>query len=209
MEATGLSEQTKLSVIIPVYNEERIISNSLSELCDFLDTLHIKYEILVCDDFSNDDTLKILQNLNSHNERIRILRFSRRIGKGGTIKNAIRIARGNILLFIDADLAVDLKHIPEFIRIANENKCLVIGSRNIVKKGAYTATRRILSASYNFLVRVIFKTGLRDHQIGFKAVKTEIAKDVLDKIRSDGYIFNTEFMAYRYPQKISRNSHHL
>jgi glycosyltransferase involved in cell wall biosynthesis len=90
----------KVSVIIPAYNESKIIGNSLKRLCNFFDAAKIDYEVIVCDDCSADETSEVVKNYATLNRKIIPLRFSKRIGKGGTIKNVLRLKDKNMFYLL-------------------------------------------------------------------------------------------------------------
>lgn len=184
----------ELSLIIPAYNESKIIGNSLVRLCDYLDGNGLEYEIIVCDDFSEDETDRVAGAVASLNGRVVILKFLKRVGKGGTIRNAVKVARGDILLIIDADLPVDPNNIIETVRITKSLGGLIVGVRRIVSRGSYGVVRRFLSAGYNALVRVLFRTGVEDHQVGYKSGNVEAIKKILKEVKCDGFLFDTDLI---------------
>jgi len=188
-------EKTHLvSVIIPAYNESSIIQQTLTKLCNFLESKGLDHEVIVCDDCSGDNMLSIVKSFASLNGRIVPLRFCARIGKGGTIKNAARVATGRILMILDADLPAPLSMIPQTVEIVRRSGGLAVGVRRVITGGSYGTTRRLLSASYNVLVRTLFRTGIRDHQTGFKAIDTQAARKVFSEVRSDTFLFDTDLI---------------
>jgi len=189
-----LVQKPQISLIIPVLNEAEIITKNLKTLSDFMEKENKNYEIIVCDDYSQDQTYKKLINAKVSNQKITILRFNRRIGKGGTIKKAIEIASGKILIIVDADLSTNLKHIPEIARIAEKENAVVLGERALHSRYSQGYLRAILSLTYNLLVRSLFKTKIKDHQCGFKALPKEVAKHLAKRIRENGYLFDTELI---------------
>jgi hypothetical protein len=184
----------KISVIVPVYNESKIIDETIGKLCMFLDRSGFEYEVIVCDDCSEDETYKFVKTVATPTGKVSVLRFLRRVGKGGTIRNAVKVANGDVLLLMDADLPVDLDKIPQTVRLAKSLNGLVIGIRRIVVRGSYGVFRQFLSTGYNGLVRILFKTGIRDHQVGYKAISANVAGKILDEVRTDGFLFDTEMI---------------
>ena len=185
-------ELQHISIIIPVRNESSIIAKSLRVLCDFMK--NERYEILVCDDCSIDGTREILASVAGKNANVRPLYFRQRIGKGGTIKAALARAKGEIIVFMDADLATDLRHLTELISIVENNRVLVIGERTIHDRLSQGYARTILSLGYNSLARLLFRTGVDDHQCGFKGLRSADARVLFERVVDDGFLFDTELI---------------
>jgi len=183
---------TKVSIILPVYNEEDILEDNIKKISDFLDDVDINYELVICDDNSNDKTHYVIKTLKPQNHNLVCLRFHQRVGKGGTIRNALQVASGEILVFMDADLSTNLKHIPKLVKEVEKTKGLVIGVRDRTAKRSFA--RLFLSIGYNHLVELLFRIGISDSQCGFKGIKADVAKLLFQRIRCDGFLFDTELL---------------
>ncbi len=181
-----------VSLIIPVRNESSIIAKNLGVLCDFMK--NERYEILVCDDCSNDGTYEILVSVAGKNASVRPLYFRQRIGKGGTIKAALAKAKGEIIVIMDADLATDLRHIRELMGTVETDRALIIGERAVHDRLTQGYTRTILSLGYNSLVRLLFRTGVADHQCGFKGLRNVDARVLFEQVVDNGFLFDTELI---------------
>ena len=183
-----------LSLILPVFNESGIIGKSVEAINNFLERINLPYEIIVCDDCSNDGTYREIKDLPIKNPNILTLRFNKRIGKGGTIKKAINLASGKIVVFMDADLSVDLSYIIRFANLLSAGHPIVIGERSISDRFTQGLLRVILSVTYNMLINLLFRTSIKDHQCGFKGFKAEIAKLLANEVFNNGFIFDTELI---------------
>jgi len=192
MNGTGVNELPHVSLIIPVYNESSIIAKNLAVLCDFMK--NESYEILVCDDCSKDKTYEICARVAEKNPNIRLFHFKQRIGKGGTVKAVLDKAEGEIIVIMDADLATDLRHITELTSTVETNRALAIGERTIHERLTQGYTRTILSLGYNLLVRLLFRTGIADHQCGFKGLRNADARMLFRQVTDNGFLFDTELI---------------
>jgi glycosyltransferase involved in cell wall biosynthesis len=116
------------------------------------------------------------------------------LGKGRAIKNAVRSSEGEIIVFMDVDLATNLVHLPTVLKLVKENGGMVIGSRHVDgSRVQRRVSRTLFSLVYNLLVRVLFLDSVHDHQCGFKAMHYEVA-EALDDIESNGFFFDTEMI---------------
>jgi glycosyltransferase involved in cell wall biosynthesis len=179
------------SIIVPVYNEVDIISRTVRCISGYLGP---DYELIICDDASTDGTYETLRNLADKNPNIRLLGFERRIGKGGTIKKAVRIANSDLIVYVDADLSVSLDDLPQLLEVASEKDALVISRRTMRGRLTQGALRLALSIGYNLIVRLIFRTGITDHQCGFKAMNKKVARKLIAQTLNDGFVFDTELI---------------
>jgi polyisoprenyl-phosphate glycosyltransferase len=119
-----------LSIIIPVYNEEKNIPLIYAKLKKVLDGTSYDYEIIFIDDGSADDSAKIIKNLADKNNNIKLIQFSRNFGKEIAISAGIKNAAGNAIIMIDADLQHPAEKIPEFLKKWEQGAEVVIGIRN-------------------------------------------------------------------------------
>jgi len=185
-----------VTVLIPTYKEARFIRHTLERVGRQLDAAGVfDHEIIVLDDHSCDGTVEeALKYSETCDGRVRVAEFSERMGKGGSLRNGLRLARGEIIVFLDADLPVEVGRIVELIKMAERGFGLVVARRVYAEGGSYGLSRRVLSVCFNALVRALFRTGITDHQVGFKAVSAGVAKKLVDQIRTDGYFFDAEFI---------------
>ena len=182
------------SLIIPVFNEANIICENLRVVDDFLRKASLPYEIIVCDDCSNDGTYRKVNSLLMEKPNILLLRFNKRLGKGGTIKKAIDLAGGEIIIVMDIDLSVDLSYVVRFVNILMAGSPIVIGERSVSDRFTQGFFRVFLSLVYNVFVNLLFRTGVRDHQCGFKGFRIDVARLLVNKVFSNDFVFDTELI---------------
>ena len=188
----------KLSVLIPVYNEKDTIKTCVETVLN-ANIGNLDLEVIISDNNSYDGTKEILKSLNDH--RIKVLYREINNGKGANIKNALKEADGDLILFQDGDLEYspnDYKDLLEPFYIYNAD--VVYGSRltraratNIVGFPNYIANILV-----TFLTNLLFNKIFTDIATGYKVFKKEIIKDL--EITSDGFEIEPEITA-----KISKN----
>jgi len=188
---TELKPAFRASIIVPVYNEEDVICRTLLCLSRYLG---FDYELIVCDDASTDETYSLLKTMKTENPNIRLIHSDVRIGKGGTIKKAIEIANSDVIVYLDADLSASLDDLPHLLKSASKSDALVISQRTMQGRLTQGVLRLTLSMGYNMLARLFFRTGITDHQCGFKAMKKKVAKQLIAQTSNDGFVFDTELI---------------
>ena len=191
-------EPVRVSLILPIYNEGMILLDNVRNLTRTLNQLGLASEILLCDDNSNDGTRDAAVLASSN--RVFHLRFSERIGKGASIKNAFTAARGEIIVILDADIPVSPQELSAAISLMEDGRQFVIGVR---RARPYTATRRkILSIGFNTLTNILFRTKVPDHQCGFKLIQRSAADKLFPLIGSDHFTFDAELIVKAKSQGI-------
>jgi glycosyltransferase involved in cell wall biosynthesis len=176
----------KLSVILPVYNEEpNIKRGTIEKIITFLGPSH-DFEIVIVDDGSSDKTIPLIKDKYSKDKRIHIIEKDHE-GKAYAIISGIKEAKGDVIFFTDFDLATPIDELDKLLAEIKNGYDIVIGSRNGMRKGA-PLTRKILSRGM-MVFRDIFigLNGIHDTQCGFKAFKSEAAKKVIQKF----HVFNS------------------
>ncbi|MEM2440434.1 MAG: glycosyltransferase [Candidatus Bathyarchaeia archaeon] len=189
------SENVEVSVLLPMHNEAKNIERCVAEVERTVKSFFHSYEIIIAEDGSTDGTDVIGARLAEKNPKLKFLHSPTRLGKGKAIKRAISVARGEVVVFMDADLATDLGCLPKIVEIVQRRGGMAIGSRYV--HGACVErplSRKIFSAAYNLLVRILFRDGILDHQCGFKGLTYELAQELCKKCASDGLFLDTEMI---------------
>ena len=182
-----------VSVILPVHNEEKAIRKNVGDLARAMDACGRDYEIIISEDGSTDETVAAARSMLS--ERIRLLHNPMRQGKGAAITKAAKEARGEIILFLDADLSSNPARVKGFVDRIADGADIVIGSRyHRDSKVKRTLLRYLASRSFNLLVNIILGSRLSDHQCGFKAFRRGPAIAVVSEVRDRGWFWDTEFL---------------
>jgi hypothetical protein len=180
-----------VSVVLPAHNEAPRLETCFSEIRRALENLSQKYEIIIAEDGSHDGTDKIARDLARRYSNTRSLHSPNKLGRGLALKLAFKIARGNTLVYMDIDLATDLKHLKELLRHASTHD-VVTGSRYC--EGARTKRpplRRFVSKTYNLLIRLLLGCNIKDAQCGFKAFSRKFSKEVIENINEKSWAWDT------------------
>jgi len=188
-----------LSIVIPVYNEERRIRNSLLTLFAFLKNQKYSFEVIISDDGSTDQTLKIVEDIAKDNP-VKLIKDSH-YGKGAAVRRGFLASSGDKVLLMDADLATDLKEINRFCYDFNDK--LVIGSRRLHQRPKRGLLRWVASAFFAFWVNFLLKLGIKDTQCGFKLVDGETARLLGQQLKINGFAFDVEMLYLAHKYKLS------
>jgi len=187
---------TEVSLILPAYNEAERLSDTVRQVAEALHKINPSFELIVAEDGSTDGTDKIAADLAKEYSYIKHLHSKDRLGRGKALNRAFKISEGEILAYIDVDLATDLEHLEELINaIKEEGYDFSTGSRWLkdsdVKR---SVTRLIASKGFNFMTRVLLKSEIKDHQCGFKAFKRAPLFDILDVVKDSHWFWDTEIL---------------
>lgn len=183
----------EVSIILPVHNEASVLERNIASLKRSLDGSIGEYEIIISEDGSTDDTVKVAKTLEC--ESVRVLHHGKRNGKGAAIKKAANIARSNIILFMDADLASNPEQVKELMESIKDGASLVIGSRYLkASKTRRDPVRYIASRGFNILVRTFTGSKLSDHQCGFKAFRKDLVLPLINEVEDRGWFWDTEML---------------
>ena len=190
----------KLSIVVPTYNESDRIERTLDDLTGYLSKKDFKWEIIVSDDGSTDDTLCLVDSwINSSqiftNGEIRKFSLPHK-GKGSAIKVGMLEAEGELRFMCDADFAMSADQIDDFLINMEKGYDIVIGSREITGATRLNEplTRHLMGKIFNFLVSFIVVKGFRDTQCGYKCFTSASAKTLFGAQKLNGWSFDVEIL---------------
>jgi glycosyltransferase involved in cell wall biosynthesis len=166
---------TKISIIIPAYNEEENIKRIYQALKDMLIQMNKTYEIIFVDDGSIDKTREEINKVVSSDENVKGIIFQRNFGKAAGLAAGWQAAQGDLIVQMDADLQDDPKEIPRFIEKINQGYDLVSGWKY---KRYDPITKTFPSKIFNWLVSKVTGVKLHDINCGFKCYKREVIKNI-------------------------------
>lgn len=171
-----------LSIVVPAYNEERRLPDTLAEILAFLDRQAYSSEVVVADDGSTDGTAALVERMAARHPRLRLLRLDHR-GKGFTVRKGILATTGDYVLFSDADLAVPIEEWEKVERAFGAGADVVIGSREGIgaRRQGEPRYRHLMGRVFNMIVRVVAVGGIQDTQCGFKAFRRVAAHDIFSR----------------------------
>jgi uncharacterized protein (TIRG00374 family) len=193
-----MSGSVDVSVILPAYNEEGTLADTvertLETLGEFLPPG--SFEVIVAEDGCTDRTPEIADELAAGDDRIEHRHSAERLGRGRALKEAVTAAEGDVVAYLDTDMATDMRHLEELIETVRSGEAeFVTGSRWIPGHEAdRPVNRSIPSRGFNTLVRVVLRSTLRDHQCGFKAFDREALLDVLADVEDEHWFWDTEVL---------------
>jgi len=191
-----------LSVVIPAYNEERRLGPTLARIKEYLGAQGYEAEILVVNNASSDRTSEVARKAG-----VEVLEEPQR-GKGAAVRRGMLAARGEYLLFSDADLSTPIDEMEKLMQALREENDIVIASRGLpdsrlpVRQPWY---RELVGRVGNVLVRLVAVRGIRDTQCGFKLFPRQVARRLFGAQRMRGIAFDMEilFLAQRLGLKIA------
>jgi glycosyltransferase involved in cell wall biosynthesis len=162
-----------ISVVVPVYNEERSVALLLDELRSTLDGIGATWEAVFVDDGSTDATFGALTRLHAETERVKVVRLRRNFGKAAALAAGFAHAQGEIVVTIDGDLQDDPAEIPRLLAKLDEGFDLVSGWKT---RRRDPWTRRLFSRIFNAVVGRLSGIRLHDMNCGFKAYRSEVVR---------------------------------
>ncbi|HEX5413964.1 MAG TPA: glycosyltransferase family 2 protein [Terriglobia bacterium] len=166
----------KISVVVPLYNEEDNIVPLYVRLTHVLTAMEEPYEIVFVDDGSNDTTPRTLYEIYASDSRVKVITLRRNFGQTAALKAGFDQVRGDIVISMDGDLQHDPEEIPDFIRKLDEGYDLVSGWR-AQRRDAWL-TRRLPSRAANSMIAWLSGVELHDFGTTFKAYRSEVLQDI-------------------------------
>jgi len=176
----------KVSLFIPIYNEEKTIENNVIKLLNMLNKLNLDFELFIIDDGSKDRTGSIIKRLSGLYKDINYLRYENGPSRRENLSKSFEMSNGEIISFMDADLSTSLDNYPKLIKEIEDGADISTGCRNhkdsVVKR---EFSRKIISFLFNKFIKIYFGSKVLDHQCGFKAFKRDIILNLVNELGYD------------------------
>lgn len=192
-----MKRRIDLSVIVACYNEIKVLEKNVQVIQGVLDNTKYRYEIIFVDDGSTDGTIEIAKRLCQKNENMSLYCHAKNMGRGRTVADGIRKAKGRIVGFIDIDLSTPARYIPSLASEVENGADIATAWRvyKVELKCLHKIFHRlILHKGYRFLVRILLKTNLKDTETGCKFFNRERILPVLNEIKNEHWFWDTEVM---------------
>ncbi|MFA4960912.1 MAG: glycosyltransferase [Candidatus Pacearchaeota archaeon] len=182
-----------ISIIVPCYNEKRVIKKNISSVYNyFKKNKTIKnFEIIIVDDGSTDNSYDIVRKLKRGKREIIQNEKRENLGKGYSVNQGVFMARFPYIIFFDADLATPLEETKNFLEYKNFD--IVIGTRKN-HKAKRTLIRKISGRIFSFFSNLILPLNVSDPQCGIKMFKKDIARKIFGKKIIDHFAFDSEIL---------------
>jgi dolichyl-phosphate beta-glucosyltransferase len=203
---TPLEGQPLISIVIPAYNEELRIVPTVGAIASHISNLGFPWELIIADDGSTDTTVELLEELDFKN--LRVLRAERNGGKGSAVRRGMLAARGEFLLFDDADNSTPVEELGKLLAAVQSGEYeIAVGSRALAgaQEAHRSLKRRVLSGGLRWIVRYGLRIGVRDTQCGFKLFSRAAARQLYAAQTITGFSFDLEilYLAAKYKYRVA------
>lgn len=191
----------RLTVVLPAYNEQHRLPETLAGWTDYLRGQPYGWEIVVADDGSRDQTSAVALEFAGREPRVTVVTLPRNLGKGGAVREGMLAARGEVILMADADLGVPASFAADALRTIDAGADVATGERSLrsYAEEERSITRLAAGLAVQITRRVLGLTFVRDSQCGFKAFRRETAGEIFRRTHIDSFAFDIEvlFLARR------------
>jgi len=185
----------EVSLVFPAHNESKKIVEAVLESEKFMREITKSFEIIIAEDGSTDGTDVVAADLSEKHAYVKHLHHDERLGRGQALTRAFKASRGETLVYMDVDLSTDLRFLKPLIRSIIEGHDVATGSRRLRgSRAERSPMRQLASTAYNGMVRLFLDSRLQDHQCGFKAFNRRSLFQIIDRVRSEHWFWDTEVL---------------
>ncbi len=182
----------RISIIIPAYNEESFLENTVESYYMFFKDKKIDFEMIIIPNNCRDKTPEIAERLSKKYKEIKSKNIPNNVGKGGAVLEGFRLARNELLCYVDADNSTKPEMIWKMLNEMDDYDC-IMGSRWLKDSKILTKqplSRRIASRGFNLLVKTLLNLKFTDTQNGGKIFKREIIEKIIDNVDDGSWAFD-------------------
>lgn len=186
----------KLSIVMPAYNEEALIYDSITKTLDIVSEFAPELEIIAVNDGSKDNTKAEIVRAVQNDKRVKLVSSDKNHGKGAAILAGVAEAAGDYIAFLDADLELPPDQLKDYIEcMEQKNADVVIGCKlHRDSHINYPLKRKIISIGYYIMLVVLFHLKVQDTQTGIKLFKADALKSVAHLVRTSGFAYDIELL---------------
>src|SRR3989338_3107273 len=196
-----------ITIVIPAYNEEKRIIPTLKSIVSYFSAKKIPHEIIISDDGSSDNTVKIVTDLKTSYPQISVFSLNKNSGKGKAVREGMIRGKGDYTLFMDADSSTSIEEFEKFIPLIYQSKDILMGTRK--SKGAriivhQSFVREFFGKGFTWFSNIMTGSGVSDFTCGFKCFSRKAVNDIFKKALIDDWSFDAEilFLAKRMGYEI-------
>jgi len=202
------TQAAKYSIVVPAYNERSRIGKTMEQILGHLRQQAWNAEVVIVDDGSRDETFQLATQFAAANPQVRVIQNPGNQGKGYSVRNGILNARGEVILFTDADLSSPIAEATKLFAALDQGADVAIGSRWIdpsLQFHRQPLKRRIMSRTFNLYLRGLLGFSYRDTQCGFKAFTRRAAQMIFPQQCITRWGFDAEilYLAHRLNLKVA------
>ena len=190
--------RVNLSVVVPTFNEERRIAETVRAILAYLPARYPSFEVIVSDDGSGDRTRRIVTGLIRDGCPITLLAGREHRGKGHAVRRGVLATSGDLVLVTDADAAIPIQQVERLAAAITRGSDIVIGSRRLDPSRATVrppGSREVFGWTFNLLVQATILRGIWDTQCGFKLFRGPVARRLFPRGVIDGFAFDVELLS--------------
>lgn len=186
----------RVDVAIPVYNEAQVLEDSVRGVHTYLtESLSQTFRIVIVDNASTDGTLPLARGLEAELDAVSVDHLAEK-GRGRALRHAWEGSSADVVAYMDVDLSTGLEALPPLVApLISGHSDIAIGTRlgrgSVVER---SPRRELISRSYNRVLRAVLRARFTDAQCGFKALRTDAARELLPQVRDEGWFFDTELL---------------
>lgn len=182
-----------LSIIIPVFNEEKRVSKALKALQSYLPKQNYESEVIFVDDGSLDKTVEMIKKRQLKNYKI--ISYQPNRGKGYALKKGVLDSKGDWVVLLDVDMSTPIESLEDFLPFMERKMPVIIGTRKA--KGAVVSVhqkvlRQKMGEFYTFLANVLIAPGITDFTCGFKCFSKKAAQEVFSRLKTNRWSWDAE-----------------
>lgn len=186
-----------MSLILPLYNEGPTLEQSLKTIYQSLQKVRRPWEVILIEDKSTDNTLTTIKKLLPSLKNTKLICHKKNQGRGKTVSDGIKVAKGLYCGFLDIDLEVSSEYIPLFIQELEKGFDLVVGKR-FYEKNLKAITRVLTSVGYKIIVQSLLNLPVDDTEAGYKFFNRKSILPILSRLQNKGWFWDTEICARAY-----------
>lgn len=189
-----VNSSVDFSLVLPCYNEQGLFADSMMRIRDALDASKYAYEIIFVDDTSADNTRALIAAYCKTHRTSRALYHKTNTGRGRAVADGMRMARADIVGYMDIDCEVSPVYLPRLIDIVKKKKADVVIGRRYYRSSFRALVREILSRGYQWISDRMIGTGGLDTETGYKVFRKKTILPILDKTTNSGWFWDTEII---------------